>query len=146
GIGGNGPGATWWTDNFTVVGAGPGEAKLELRDDKGEALPSPPSAKWLLDGNAAGDGPQITLSAADGFHTVEARDAAGKTLANYPLFTAPSGPKIGAARLTGNTLRVPINAPGGLKTPDLKLTVDGRDFDLNSVFLAWDGAAGELLL
>ncbi len=146
GIGGNGPGATWWVDNFSIVGAGPGEAKLELRDDKGEALPTPPTAKWLLDGNAAGDGPQVTLSAADGFHMVEARDAAGKTLANYPLFTAPSAPKIGAARLTGNTLRVPISAPGGLKLSDVKLTVDGRDFDLNSVHLAWDGAAGELLL
>ncbi len=139
GIGGNGPGATWWIDNFAIVGAGPGEAKFELRDDDGKALPNPPAAQWKLDGKKAGEGAAATTSATDGFHLVEARDAGGKLLAAYPIFAAPGVPKIGAARLDGDFIRVPINAPAGLKLSDLKFTLNGQDYTIASTFLQWDG-------
>ena len=139
GIGGNGPGATWWIDNFAIVGSGPGEAKFELRDDEGKALPNPPAANWTLDGKKAGQGASASTSASDGYHLAEARDAGGKLIAAYPIFAAPGAPKIAAARLDGDFVRIPINAPGGLMLSDLKLTLNGQDYGIKSKFLQWDG-------
>lgn len=139
GIGGNGPGATWWIDNFTLVGSGPGEAKFELRDDEGKALPNPPAAQWNLDGKKVGEGASVSTAASDGFHLLEARDAGGKLLAAYPIFAAPAAPKIGAARLDGDMIHIPISAPAGLKLSDLKLTLNGQDYGITSHFLQWDG-------
>ncbi len=139
GMGGNGPGASWWVDNFALVGAGPGEAKFELRDDDGKALPNPPAAHWTLDGKKVGEGATVATAATDGFHLVEARDANGKLWAAYPIFAAPGAPKIGVARMDGDLIRIPIAAPGGLNLSDLKLTLNGKDYGITSKFLQWNG-------
>ncbi len=139
GVGGNGPGATWWMDNLALVGAGNSEVKLDVRDDKGQPFATPPVVKWTLDGAPAGDNAPLTIKAGAGFHLAEARDAAGKLLAAHPFAVATGALKVGEAQLAGNRLRVPINAPFGLNLPALKLTVDGKDFNLTSKFLSWDG-------
>lgn len=146
GMGGNGPGTSWWIDNFALVGTGPGQAKFELRDDAGAALPNAAGTQWMLDNQKAGAGATLAADAKDGLHTIEARDAAGKVLAGYAIYAASGSPKIGAARLSGNTLRVPVNAPAGLKVSGLKLTVEGREFTPSSTYMEWDGASDELLL
>lgn len=140
GVGGNGPGATWWMDNFALVGPGNSEVKLDVRDDKGQPFPTPPVVKWTMDGAPAGDNAPVTMKANAGFHVAEARDTAGKLVAAYPFSVATGALKVGAPHLAGNLLSVPINAPFGLKLPALKLTVDGKDFDLTSKFLSWDGS------
>ena len=147
GIGGNGPGAQWSLDNFAVVGAGPGEAKFELRNDKGEPLADAQGFKWSLDGKEIpATGATATVSAADGLHVVDVRDKDGKPAASYAFRVTSAAPQVGAATLQGNTLTVPIAASAGVDTRTLKLTVADRAFDATSPYRFWDGAAGTLNL
>lgn len=139
GMGGNGPGATWWMDNFALVGTGAGEVKAELKGDDGKPVPNAAGAQWMLDNKKAGQGASVTATAGDGFHLLEAHDANGKLLAAYPLYAAPGAPKIGAPRIDGDLIRIPINVPAGLKTKDVKLKVGEREFTAASKWMQWNG-------
>jgi hypothetical protein len=144
GIGGNGTGASWSLDDFAILSAGPHEAKLQLQGEPSELA----DATWSLDGQnpAPLPGAALAVSADDGFHVVQIKDKNGHETAAYPLLMAAAPPRIGAARLEGNSIVVPIEAAAGLQTKELKLRAGGRDFDLSSPFLTWDGAAGVLRL
>ncbi|HEX8551432.1 MAG TPA: hypothetical protein VF681_07725 [Abditibacteriaceae bacterium] len=147
GFGGNGAGATWQMDNFAIVAAGGGEAKLEVAG-------APAGATWTLDdgqstpkaGKATPLAGAISVPARDGFSWVSVRDKAGALVGAWPLLQAASAPAIGEAKLENNLLSVEIRAPRGLDTSALALSVGDRQFDRASPDLRWRGDENRLVL
>jgi hypothetical protein len=146
GVAGNGAGATWKMDNFAITGAGPGEAKFQIKADDGSALAAPQEYSYALD-----DGPatpltsaELTLSPGTGLHRLRLLDKNKKPAGSYEFFVAKDAPRVGKPELVNNDLRVPIESDAGLDAMKLKLDVGGHGFQLDSPYLTWDGAAGNL--
>jgi hypothetical protein len=148
GVGGNGAGVSWKLDDFSIVGAGPSEASFSVLGEGNTPLAKPAEYSWSLDGGnlTALSSPQLSLSASEGFHTLQIFDKAKKVSATYGFFATESAPKIGKIELKNNVVRVPIQSEAGLDARELKLTISGRAFQLDSPYLSWDGAAGVLAL
>jgi hypothetical protein len=151
GFGGNGPGVSWMLDNFALVGAenAAGEAKFELKDDKGAALTNLQDYVWTLD-----DGEEtplrsasLAVKAGDGLHWLRVRPKKGSKSTSdgaYAFWISSSPPRIGAPSLQNNTLSVPLAASAGADLRQVKLVVGDQNYDFTSPHLAWEG--GELRL
>lgn len=148
GVGGNGAGASWKLDDFSITGVGAGEAKFTVLGDGNLPLGKPAEYSWALDeGNPTPlSSAQLSLSADEGFHLLQIFDKAKKPVASYGFFVGENAPKIGKPELKENRVRIPVQSDAGLDTADLKLTIGGRTFQLDSPYLSWDGAAGVLAL
>ncbi|MDF2441634.1 MAG: hypothetical protein JWN98_2618, partial [Abditibacteriota bacterium] len=89
GFGGNGPGATWWMDNFALLGAeSPAEeAKFEIKDAKGAPLADPQKYVYSLDGGKEAPLTAATLSLkpGEGLHWLRVT----------PKVATPAKPKAG---------------------------------------------------
>lgn len=142
GVGGNGRGAEWKVDNFSLVGVGPTEAKFEIKKDDGQPLATAQEYSWSLDGGAttALTNGAVATSPASGFHLLHVFDKAKKTVGGYGFFVTQTPPRIGKPELRENTLRVPIESEAGLDWNALKLTVGDRAFQVDSPYLVPDGA------
>ena len=148
GIGGNGAGANWQMDNFSITGVGPEEAKFSVLDQPGKPVAKPAEYSYSLDGAAATalKTPDISLSASNGFHVLQILDKTKKVVADYGFYVAKAAPVAGKMQLTHNTLKIPIHAEAGLNFKTVKLVVGSHTFESDSPYLSWNGADGVLAL
>jgi len=148
GIGGNGAGANWQMDNFSITGVGPEEAKFSVLDEPGKPLAKPTEYSYALDGAAATalKNSDIAVSASNGFHVLQILDKTKKVVADYGFFVAKDAPLAGKIQLVHNTLEIPIATSAGLNFKTVKLVVGDRTFESDSPYLTWNGATGVLSL
>ena len=151
GFGGNPVGATYYLDNvslsgprspaneakFTLQTADDAKAKLTYALDDGEYQPV--NEKML------------SLKAPDGPHllSVLRTEEDGEAFrASYPFVMSAAAPQVGAPRLDGNTLHIPIETSAALDLKTLQLKVGDQTFKRDAQTLTLDGddlqlAAGE---
>ena len=155
GFGGNPVGATYYLDNVALSGprSTSAEAKFTLQTPADDKANDKAKLTYALDEEEYQPLNEKTLSvkAADGPHLLSVlRTAADGSAyrASYPFIMSASAPQVGAPRLDGNTLHIPIDSSAALDLKTLQLKVGDQTFKRDAQTLSLDGsdlqlAAGE---
>ena len=151
GFGGNPVGATYYLDNVALSGprSTSAEAKFTLQTPAGDKA----NLTYALDDGEYQplNDKTLSLKAADGPHllSVLRKSADGEAFrASYPFVMSAAAPQVGAPRLDGNTLHIPIDSSAALDMKTLQLKVGDQTFKRDAQALSLDGsdlqlAAGE---
>jgi len=148
GIGGNGPGAQWSMDNFTIAATGPAQAQFAITGDDKKPLDLSQKYFWRLD-----NGPTSPLTAAtlelsvkQGFHLLQINDSAQQVVASYGFYAASEPPRIGDLQWHNNQIIASVAAPAGVNGTDVAMEVNGQKIDFKNPALHWNKDATAIVL